>query len=561
MADTDRIPVTSADGSALYSSADSEANTEEEEFETRFMSPRRRSWILPTCVLLFILFLTVAGVFVIKRVTSLSKSSDETVSEIAEDRAGLYRIACRYADEKISEYEEKQQVYGYLNNRIFSSKITVEGDGATGYSILLDGEKAFSVFNPDSYGNGFRTECCLGTEYSAEFPKGSKATLNGITLSNPVRADYFALSDYEKSFSDLYCSDRYEIGTVFSDMNWGASLDGQELPPPVLRDGTWYFSYPPGMTKEISVTAPAGSELIVNGVMVTDVSSRTLIPYPYLSRLEENVDGVPMSFTQNLGSFFGDPVIEVIYNGQRLEAGNDAYSYMLPDSLFLGEIRITAPSDCTVRVNGISLGSAEIAEMGIPCALLSEGTTVEDYNVTKIPFYTEYAVSGLFREPEITCFDTLGNEIPADDYQSGEDRIFFPFFSYDQIPEADRITPLSFTKSYAKYVYNGSSALSANLRNLSGYMSGTSPAFLKLKEMYMTLYHNGTVYKSLSFGEPVYSGYRAYADNLYGVTVEIPFTAKRDGATFDFTVKLEVLYTFQGRLRRIVNFNEIKEGR
>ena len=539
---------------------DNDINAEEEEFEARFMAPRRRSWIIPTVVLLFIMLLTAAGVFVIKKATALGKNSDEAVAEIAENRAGLYKIACLYADEKISRYEEKQQVYGYLNSKIYSAKITVEGNGSTGYSILLDGEKAFSVFNPDSSGNNFRTECCMGTEYAAEFPKGASATLNGIALSNPSQADYFALSCYEKNFSDIYCSDRYELGTIFSDLSWDVSLDGQELPLPVLRDGTWYFSYPDLMTKEISVIAPAGSELIVNGIVLTDVSSRTLIAYPLISRFEENAEGAPMSFTQNLGCFFGEPVIEVIYNGLRLESGTDGYTYRLPDTLFLKEYSVVAPSDCTVRVNGISLGSSEIAETGIPYALLSDGTIADDYNVGKIPFYTEYIVSGLFCEPEITCFDALGNEIPPDSYQSEKNRIVFPFFSYEEIPDADRITPLSFTKSYAKYVYNGSSALSANLRNLSGYMSGTSPAYLKLKEMYMTLYHSGTVYKSLAFAEPVYSGYRAYADNLYGVTVEIPFSAKKDGATFDFTMKLEVLYTFQGKLRRIVNFNEIKEG-
>lgn len=523
---------------------------EDEVFAEKFLKPRNP---LPLLIAILVVILIAACVLIhIVRVTDEYEKTDyESVIELAGNKKELIKIARGHADSSISDYESRQEVFGYIENLIENATVTVEGKSP--YAILLNGEKAFDVFRPEEEDVGLTISCCLGTDTYAEFPKGTEVKLNGKSLKRPETVPYVDLSEYELKYRDVYLSDRYHVGIMFNVPEWSAIFEGNDLEAPLLKDGVWYFSYPSSFTNDVTVCAPVGSEIIVNGMLVEDASTRSLTDYPGISRFEEGTEGVPISFCQNIGRFFEEPLIEVLYHGGRLEQKDGEYTYLLPDTEYLEPIIVVAPSEYIVRVNGVTLSTDEMSETGIKSVLIDD-IIAENYEITLRPEYTEYTVSGLFCMPEITCFDRDGEKIPQDADLGNASKTVFSLYSDEPMPDADAITVYSFAKSYVKYVFSASNGISQNLKTLCGYIPGNASAYGKLREMYSDLY-NSPIYKNIACGEAEYTDYINYGEGIYGVTVSFPFTAKREGVTLDFNIKMEILYAFQGKIRRILNYN------
>ena len=177
-------------------------------------------------------------------------------------------------------------------------------------------------------------------------------------------------------------------------------------------------------------------------------------------------------------------------------------------------VQITVPSAYTVTVNGVTLADTE--RVGEPVELTGFEETAA---YTATPTVTTYAVTGLYREPEIRVYDAAGLEV--------------------DIPEEAELSELvvDYAESepdeeMASYVLaNAETYMNYFSRDLSGCYESTAPIaymfpsdsyYLNLAEMYRT----GDMWMYSKHDTPVFfdetvSHYTVYSEELF--TVEVSF--------------------------------------
>lgn len=121
------------------------------------------------------------------------------------------------------------------------------------------------------------------------------------------------------------------------------------------KNGIIRFSYPPSATAVFSLTVPYGSSVTINGILAeSEYITENGLKYPFLTRFEEKLTGLPSALTYQIVGLFRTPQISVTYNGVPLEASGKN-CYRLPSDM-TKSYKIYAPSDAVVKLNGVSLG-------------------------------------------------------------------------------------------------------------------------------------------------------------------------------------------------------------
>ena len=153
-------------------------------------------------------------------------------------------------------------------------------------------------------------------------------------------------------------------------------------------------------THTVSVLAPAGCEVFVNGVAAAAEYLRDdFVPYEDMQPLEGRFDAVPHRERWEILGLYEVPEITVLLNGEELplqsRQGAD-YRYMPPDARAYS-FRFLAPADAVVTVNGAELTEADAADtLPIPLQL-----NVSEEQRAALPLYRLYALDGLYSPPVI----------------------------------------------------------------------------------------------------------------------------------------------------------------
>ena len=262
----------------------------------------------------------------------------------------------------------------------------------------------------------------LGTAVVLEVPHGAFATMNGIEL-DPASADpapYHALSSFEASLAEqIYC-DRYALGTFFLPPAPNVVLDGNRLRAETVVEGTLRYGYPTTATSMATITVPYGAVVTLNGIPLTDnhrVASG--IPYPFLTRFEENIPGLTSSVVFQISGLFAEPEVVVTYNGSTLVPKEGTYTYYLPSDM-TRDVVIAAPSYAIVKLNGSTLSGAEISAEGLQLPIM-EG--VSGYAKDR-PYLTEYTVKGLLTEPTVSATDKNGRALAISSYHDRQSLLY-----------------------------------------------------------------------------------------------------------------------------------------
>jgi len=153
-------------------------------------------------------------------------------------------------------------------------------------------------------------------------------------------------------------------------------------------------------TRTVTVLAPAGSEVFVNGTAVAaGYLSNDFVAYEDMQPLESRFDAVPHRELWAIPGLYEVPEISVQLNGEELplqsRQGED-YSYLPPDAR-KHSFRFLAPAEALVTVNGAVLTEEDAADtQPIPLQL-----NVSDEQRTALPLYRLYTLDGLYSRPLI----------------------------------------------------------------------------------------------------------------------------------------------------------------
>lgn len=483
------------------------------------------------------------------------------------DRDELVTLALNYAKENISRYESLDAASAQLSNKLKNASLTISradsySNDSPVFIIYADGEEAFALslksnskfsLNKIWEANELKISenAVWGKPLIIDAPKGASIIVNGIEIprSDSEKAPYYALSEFESSLSDEFYSERYNLGIFFASPDIVTVFNGKRLSADTTENGVIRYAYPRSELIGVTVTVPYGSSVTVNGTSLSrSYSVDSGVKYPFLTRFEESMTGLPTSVVYQISGLFKDPDIKVIYNNSELTSPDDSHTYALPDTHIQSTV-ILAPSYATVKINGLTVSSAEITKRNVELPLLEPEKTY----VKKRPFMTEYTVNGLLTDPVITAYDESGAPLDISTYYSTPDVVFFSCVKSDNMPEREKLTLRTFGREYVEYFYNGKNNLDYNYKDITAMTPGTSSAYYALHDAYYSI-RKAPTYSNINVGTVSFLEYYSYSTTSYSVIMEVPFTASLDGVKYSFTVTLDVLYIYSGEIRRIVGY-------
>lgn len=475
----------------------------------------------------------------------------------------MYETLSDFIDERISPCEKRDLADAKIRQTLESGEISVaraEGfkEKSPIFDVYLDGKKLFKLSLKKTGILNIRAwkvaslsvseDIALGNEMTIEVPSGATVTVNGTELERyaSVPIQYRELSEFELSFSGKYKSDSYVLGRFFLTPDVIVVYNGTRLQANSVSDGVLSYRYPSSMSLNYTYTVPYGSTLKLNGSEVgREYIVENGIPYPFLTRFEEDAVGAPTSSVYQISGLFEEPEVTVTYAGEELS--HEDGIYRLPSTI-LNSYVIQAPDYATVKVNGITLSGSEISKKKQELPILSG---VSGYAKSR-PYLTEYKVSGLINVPKITAFDKSGNPLSVNEYYSSDGKIVFCLSDSGEPPSSVMTSLSNYSKAYVKYIYSGSNDLASNYDNVTKYAPYASPAYASLKAAYSSLY-NAQIYRGISFGELKVVEYHAFSKSSYCAVIVVPFTATLDSQEVSVMITMEILGNFSGT-RKFINY-------
>lgn len=478
----------------------------------------------------------------------------------------IVNLAIDYAEKYASRYEYIEKAAAQLKNKLENASLTLSRadsytDDSPVFTVYADGEEAFTL-SLSAVASSFKKSwkindlsisknAAFGREITVDVPKDALLIVNGIEIpqSSAIKTPYYGLSEFESELSDeVYC-ERYCLGKFFGSPDIVTVLNGKRLTADKTENGIIRYAYPRSDLMGVTVTVPYGSSVTVNGKALSrSYSVDSGVKYPFITRFEEHMTGLPTSVVYQISGLLREPDIKVIYNNTELIPAEGTHTYALPKSQTQSKV-IIAPSYATVKINGFTVSSAEITRTNIELPILEEEKTY----AKKRPHMTEYTVDGLLTNPVITAFDENGKPLEISKYYSTPDVVFFCCVRSDNMPEREKLTLRTFGREYVEYFYNGSYNLAANYKDITAMTPSQSSGYYKLYAAYSSL-RKAPQYKNIKLGTVSFLEYYSYSTSSYSVIMEVPFTAKLDGVNYSFTVTLDVLYIYSGEIRRIVNY-------
>lgn len=153
-------------------------------------------------------------------------------------------------------------------------------------------------------------------------------------------------------------------------------------------------------TRTVSVLAPAGSEVFVNGIApAAEYLRDDYVLYEDMQPLEGRFDAVPHRERWEIPGLYEVPEISVRLNGEELPLQSrqgESYSYLPPDARAYA-FRFLAPTDAVITVNGAVLGEEDAADtLPLPLQL-----NVSEEQRSTLPLYRLYALDGLYTQPTV----------------------------------------------------------------------------------------------------------------------------------------------------------------
>ena len=264
--------------------------------------------------------------------------------------------------------------------------------------------------------------------------------------------------------------------------------------------------------RTISITAPVGATVTVNGIAVSENYLSAEAPdTSYLPELEK--DATELLCRYDIANIYGTvEIAATAENGETLEAqtmDENGAVFSLPE----GELSYTiyAPAGATVSVNGVELDESYKTGESVTLSIF-EG--LESYGTA--PEMEAWEVSGLHRTPELTATDESGTELSAPYLQDGA-YVFQPAAD-EELASSQQQYAETFFDLYSAFAANKDEKIDTNYYNILPYMYGGTPLGTRLASEYSSRLPSGGV-AAEDYDKVEVTGFVPYGDNLYTCTV------------------------------------------
>ena len=252
-----------------------------------------------------------------------------------------------------------------------------------------------------------------------------------------------------------------------------------------------------GSTRTITIEVPSDAAIKVNDIEV---------PETYITNNQVEYDKNAEENRFNADSYRVLYAIDGIYDKVTVSAvdakGTELTSEYADDSKFVYDanrmtIKVTAPSDAIVTINGIELEKEDVKEKLLPEDLFMG---LEKY-AESVPDYVIYEVVGLLESPEITAKDAKGQVLTAS--EETEEAVVFGLTENEELKKENTQLVTDFIKNYVSFSTNEGENANSNFLRLSKSLLPGTETYKRLKESIegISWVEGGTIeYRELTAG-------------------------------------------------------------
>ena len=203
--------------------------------------------------------------------------------------------------------------------------------------------------------------------------------------------------------------------------------------------------------------------------------------------------------------------------GEKSRYGNDLFAldtiklvYKVPSL----SVSVKAPADCTVKINGYTLGAEQVVatEKTSSCDHMPEGVAGLTYNT--------YTLTGLINEPEVTVTDRNGK---ANVVEKEDDGVYSAKLNYsEELASAYREQISDAAQKYAAYMQSD-----GRFSAFSQYFDPDSTLYTQIKnaEIYFVWPHDGYSIEDVNVRD-----FYAYDDNTFSCRVSLTHVLHKKGS-------------------------------
>lgn len=281
-------------------------------------------------------------------------------------------------------------------------------------------------------------------------------------------------------------------------------------------------------TRTVTIEAPPSAAVSVNGIAVSaDYITDDHVEYENLSEQEIrfNADFDAYRVLYSIENVYGEVTVSAVdEEGAELTAEASDGSEFVYDATRYA-VKITAPSDAVLTLNGIELGEEDVNGTLFSQELFAG---LEKY-ATAVPDFAIYEVDGLFAEPVITATDASGAELSSEESADGE--IVYGLTDSEKLKEAHTQLVTDFIKAYVTFSTDVGDDTNGNYSRLSKYLLTNTETYKRIKNSIegISWVTGGTIeYRELTADNFISCG-----DNCFVCRVSLGITDTVDGNVRD----------------------------
>ena len=290
-----------------------------------------------------------------------------------------------------------------------------------------------------------------------------------------------------------------------------------------------------GETRTITVTAPEGTALTLNGRPVGEqyIVERD-IPYPDMTELELRFASHPTLVRYEIGGIYEAAELRAEREGGLTELYSDGteWRYTLPEG---GKyvFSVKAPLEAVVTVNGTQLTDREIAATTTYPTVLDIPQELE----ASLPSYCIYTAGGLYTEPVISAALPDGSELLSETAEDGSVAYTYP--PSEALREEAHARVEDFLRALCEYGAGHTARYAPN-----AYVVQDSPLSRYITRASASLYW--TVGVATSYDEITSSDYVPLGSDTFLCRGHVACSTKTRYQTVTFDLNYEMLWLRQG---------------
>ncbi|WMJ23557.1 hypothetical protein RBG61_02470 [Paludicola sp. MB14-C6] len=259
-----------------------------------------------------------------------------------------------------------------------------------------------------------------------------------------------------------------------------------------------------------------------------------------LKVIQESENGEKLNYTVS-GIETKKIGLELSKKAQKKEFGIDAYT--IKQILPLKSMKITAPANAQIQVNGTLLSEQEKTKIKEPVACFQ---TLE--SATLIPQLVTYEVSGFLYEPKITVQGLTPQEYILN---KKNNNVFITLYAKSDVKKQVEEFALKASKAYAHYI-----SKDAPFSEFSQYLVKDSSYYKSIRYFDNSWYisHDSTAFANEKANETL-----IYSDTCFSTTVSFDYIVSKEEKKIKrtFPTKYKVSIMKQDKGYKIVNLQSI----